>query len=696
MLHQEIVNSLKLSAEVQEFPDATDDYSVGAVVDQSIEVGDTFLGTLFSDDTDVIEVDLTAGVQYTFTVEARVESSFDPFDSLIFVLDQFGNEVAFNDDIDFFGGLLNSSTNFTVAANGTYKLVVTTHDQYYGNPTSGANFYTLSLSEAEMLTEWNFDQIADYLTYGGWGNNSYPWNISPSSTLTYDVDNLTVDGRYLAEKALDAWSAVTGITFQKVSSNAQIEFDDNQSGAFAQFYTNGVYVTAAEVNVSTQWLVDNGTTLDSYSFQTYIHEIGHALGLAHAGDYDGSATYGVNNVYLNDSWQQTIMSYFDQDDNTYVDASFAYVVMPQIGDILAMQDLYGTANNLRTGNTTYGDNGSGAGFYSEIMTLDNVTYTIIDNGGIDTLDASSHNGSQTVYLESETYSDLWGEVGNIGIARGTIIENFEGGSGQDLVFGNDANNTLNGNGGNDSIYAGDGDDTVNGGSGADRLVGNAGDDTLNGGTGNDILKGKDGNNTLNGENGDDKLIASNTGNDTLNGGDGSDILSGLGGDDLLMGGNHSDFMYGGRDNDQLYGGDDADILRGNRNDDQLFGENGSDSLYGGGNNDYLEGGADKDYLLGENGNDELDGGTGDDNLTGGDGIDTFVYKNASYGYDRVLDFENGIDLIDLSDFGYSGMGDINPIASDVASGVRINFGNGNVLLLEGITEAQLDAGDFVF
>jgi hypothetical protein len=38
-------------------------------------------------------------------------------------------------------------------------------------------------------------------------------------------------------------------------------------------------------------------TIDSYSFQTYVHEIGHALGLGHGGPYNGSASYGLDNLY---------------------------------------------------------------------------------------------------------------------------------------------------------------------------------------------------------------------------------------------------------------------------------------------------------------------------------------------------------------------------------------------------------------
>lgn len=42
------------------------------------------------------------------------------------------------------------------------------------------------------------------------------------------------------------------------------------------------------MSITTGWLEKHGTSLDSRSFTTYVHEIGHALG--HVGNYNHQAT----------------------------------------------------------------------------------------------------------------------------------------------------------------------------------------------------------------------------------------------------------------------------------------------------------------------------------------------------------------------------------------------------------------------
>lgn len=517
-----------------------------------------------------------------------------------------------------------------------------------------------------MLPIWTSDQIARYLTFDGWGGQTLRWDIQAGDTLSYDVSGLTGDGKMLARTALDVWAGVSGLRFAEVTRGAQIVFDDDESGAYAEFGWINDRIVWADVNVSQAWINAYGTDLNGYGFQTYLHEIGHVLGLAHAGDYDGSAQFRTDAIYANDSWQQSIMSYFDQEDNPHVDASFAYVGTPQIADILAVQALYGVAGDLRTGDTTYGNNAVGAGVFMQIMDLPDMAFTILDDGGVDTLDTSSHGGAQRVNLAPGSFSDVLGEIGNLTIARGTDIENFEGGRGADRVVGNASDNVINGHRGNDKLFGRAGDDTLNGGAGADLLVGDKGDDTLIGGNGHDTLKGRFGDNVLLGNGGRDRLIGANDGADRLDGGHGNDSLSGLGGADILIGGVGGDGLFGGRGNDQLYGGAGDDVLRGNRDDDALFGGTGRDIV---------------------------DGGQGRDRLQGGVGADQFVF-GLGFGIDTVLDFEDGTDLLDVTGAGVRSLTDL--MMSQQGAHVRLDIAPGDALILSFLDADQIDAGDFLF
>ncbi len=96
----------------------------------------------------------------------------------------------------------------------------------------------------------------------------------------------------------------------------------------------------------------------------------------------------------------------------------------------------------------------------------------------------------------------------------------------------------------------------------------------------------------------------------------------------------------------------ANMIIGNAGDNILQSLAGADKLMGKDGNDTLMGGADADLLYGDAGNDRLDGGAGQDKMTGGAGADVFVFLLASdtarTKSDKVLDFQTGVDQIDLS------------------------------------------------
>jgi hypothetical protein len=286
---------------------------------------------------------------------------------------------------------------------------------------------------------------------------------------------------------LQEWSDIIGVTFTPVSTGGQIVFSDAEdasaNGPVAQTsgtWSSGGIISSEHIDISASWVRNYGSGLNSYSFQTYLHEIGHALGLGHAGDYNNTADYTQDALYANDAWSTTIMSYFSQSDNTYFhNQGFTeqFVLTPMNADIVAMQQLYGLSTTTRTGDTTYGFN-SNAG--SSIYNAANgaYAYTIFDSGGNDTLDYSGFTSDQLINLNPETFMNIGPSTGNVMIARGTVIENAIGGSGSDQIIGNNVANLLVGNDGNDTISGGGGDDFLTGGIGFDTLTGGPGNDTF--------------------------------------------------------------------------------------------------------------------------------------------------------------------------------------------------------------------------
>ncbi len=217
-------------------------------------------------------------------------------------------------------------------------------------------------------------------------------------------------------------------------------------------------------------------------------------------------------------------------------------------------------------------------------------------------------------------------------------QTLDGSSIADTLIGDLGNDLLNGKAGQDSLYGESGNDTLAGGNGKDSLWGGEGEDLLKGNRGQDTLFGEDGNDTLNG----------GRGKDTLLGGSGDDLLQGGKGNDSLEGGIGNDTLAGNNGKDTLFGSTGDDLLRGGKGNDNLAGESGNDTLQGGYGNDTLLGGNDDDLLRGGKGNDWLSGELGNDILLGGNGRDIFAIANDG-STDRIQDFQNGTDLIQLSD-----------------------------------------------
>ena len=175
----------------------------------------------------------------------------------------------------------------------------------------------------------------------------------------------------------------------------------------------------------------------------------------------------------------------------------------------------------------------------------------------------------------------------------------------------------------------------------------------------------------------------------IRGEDGDDMLAGGAGADVLRGGQGQDRLYGGEDNDTAYGGGGHDYIRGDDGNDRILAGSGNDIVRGGRNDDTMLGGSGDDVIHGGAGNDRVNGQTGNDRLYGNDGSDTFMFREG-YGTDRILDFENNSDSIDLSSWGFSSVAEALSHASQVNHVVVFEFDSGDVLRIRDTTISELE------
>ncbi len=472
------------------------------------------------------------------------------------------------------------------------------------------------------------------------------FDVAPGGTLTVNITGLTSEGKFLARHALAAWTEVSGITFRETNSvNAHIIFDDIAHPvtreAFAGSWfdsmvsgtvSGGGIIRQSEVNVSVGWLDKYGTGLNSYSLTTYIHEIGHALGLGHPGDYNGElGRHNVGKQFALDARLFTVMSYASEETDNPITAEFALDVIPatpMLFDVAAIWELYGEpAAGINPGDTVYTwRNVPNVDFYQQLGWSPTSTVTIVDTGGKDTLylgDTSDRLG----------FDELEGVIIGVGNVNDAPIDFINQRAAWNLIFLGEIEN----------IYGGGGDDVLSGGSADNILVGESGDDELTGGGGADtfVFLPSDEPSRYT-----DKIMDFNPGqgdridlsayrNITGIPGNWLEQVSGFSGSRVmdLDGDGYYDIVlegYTGRLADAHFifaGGNTGTMtITGTAGDDNaLIGTDGNDNLSGLAGDDRLTGGRGDDVLDGGNGNDILTGGPGADTLNGGAGYDTLSY-----------------------------------------------------------------------
>ncbi|MEW9918255.1 DUF4214 domain-containing protein [Marimonas sp. MJW-29] len=296
----------------------------------------------------------------------------------------------------------------------------------------------------------------------------------PATTNAVSVEWSAAEMQYVRD--LFAYiSTVANLSFaETTSSDATVSF--YEVGSFADNTTGYVSFFEAGRSIAVIASQYTGPLADNDDNVTMIHEIGHALGLAHP--HDGPAVLpGVGNqddkgdLNLNTEFT-TRMSYVPGESplhpglNIYGEANTFGAI-----DIAALQLLYGANTQTGLGDTVYGDTRN--------------LVTIWDNGGTDRIDFSFATEAAAIDLRAATLAFEAGGGGYLSyvasqngtvadggysIAYGVVIEEALGGAGNDRVTGNGADNLLSGNGGDDVIDGSGGNDILNGGAGRDTGV----------------------------------------------------------------------------------------------------------------------------------------------------------------------------------------------------------------------------------
>ena len=324
----------------------------------TVEANDTIAGDLSSEhDKDWFKIYLHKGITYEIRLTGLTKGHVTLKD------DQGTTIQESNQEINGARLVINPTMS------GTYYIEIASEEGENGS-------YQMTVQQERPVG--TYQDIADYLESGYWTWDNVGksiFDISQDNIITVNLDALDADTAQLAKQAFAAWSNVTNLEFTYVSENENIRIEGN-SGRPASTYwrstgTNLEFIEQAVINIPPSWLEQFGYTTDSYGFTTLLHEIGHALGLGHPGPYDGSANWGTENVFLADSWQASVLSYIEQNENEWLQADLAYPVTPMIADVLAIQSMYGKPDAINGGNTRYGYEANTGGYmekYFELLT----------------------------------------------------------------------------------------------------------------------------------------------------------------------------------------------------------------------------------------------------------------------------------------------------------------------------------------
>lgn len=368
----------------------------------------------------------------------------------------------------------------------------------------------------------------------------YPYGYVPGTVITYVLrgnsgDTALYGGAVWAAEgrraafalALQSWAAVANVVFQEAAgpytgAESTAAYDWTESfaalgaGVLGQHQLPVAGTIAGTFSTAVNIFVAAALSLGGYGYTTFVHEIGHGLGLLHPhnepgdpqndpafpGVGDNSGSYGADDL---NQGVFTVMTYLDGywQVGLSPNDSYGYELGPMAFDIAAIQHIYGANAATNAGASTFTlpqVNAAGTGWSC-----------IWDAGGTDTIQAGATALDCFIDLRAATLltapggggfvSRIGGVLGGFTIANGVTIENATGGNGDDFLHGNVSDNVLNGGAGWDTAdYSGTLANVLinlaNGtsiGDGSDTLIGI---ENARGGAGDDVLLAHNGINAV--------------------------------------------------------------------------------------------------------------------------------------------------------------------------------------------------------